>query len=772
MPLALKDLFKQELDNMVSQGILSKLDDVNVNAPEWLNSFVVIKKPNGKLLICLDPTDLNPFIVRPVCNARTMEQIIALLEDAIHFAVFDSTKGFFHVPLDEASKMLTAMLTPVGIYIYNVLAMGLSNTTDIFESCIHQILEGLNGTINIADDVLVLGCDYDSFKSTVISFLDRCVEKDLHLNPDKIWINIPNMPFFGQVLTKEGLRPDTHKVDVIKQWPTPTNVTELQSFLGSVNYLCKFIPYLSDLRQPLQGLLKSDSELLWTQVHDKAFKNLKQAICKDIALQFFDSDLPLYIETDASQKGIGAVMLQPDKKCKNTSITGIPNNLRPVAYAYETLTSCKNNYSNIERELLGVLFSVLHFKHFTFGCKVHIITDHKPLVSLLRKSLTSAFPRLSICKDIALQFFDSDLPLYIETDASQKGIGAVMLQPDKKCKNTSITGIPNNLRPVAYAYETLTSCKNNYSNIERELLGVLFSVLHFKHFTFGCKVHIITDHKPLVSLLRKSLTSAFPRLSRMLLHILDYQLDVMYQPGTKMHLSDVLSRLTSHNNNSKAEPIKGLDVTVHDVQIFTKISPLSLAKIKHVTENDPDLKSLRQYIQDGFPANRSDCAESVQAYFGFREELAIVNGLIVKGHQVVIPNQLHDEALKLLHSSPMGIVKMKDRARTSFFWSSIDRDIESHLSECHPCATFQEKQPKETLLNDPISTNPWYALAMDNFVFNSKHYLIVVNCFSKFVVVEPSKDLTSMTTINSLLDIFSEHGFPATIRCDQGCNFV
>ena len=163
----------------------------------------------------------------------------------------------------------------------------------------------------------------------------------------------------------------------------------------------------------------------------------------------------------------------------------------------------------------------------------------------------------AICKDITLKFFDSDLPLYVEADANQKGIAAVMLQPDKKCKNTSTTEISNNLRPVAYASKTLTSCESNYSNIERELLGVLFSVLHFKHFTYGRKVHIITDHKPLVSLFRKSLTSASPRLSRMLLRILDYQLDVMYQPGTKMHLSDALSRLTSHNNNSKAEPIKG-----------------------------------------------------------------------------------------------------------------------------------------------------------------------------------------------------------------------
>ena len=102
----------------------------------------------------------------------------------------------------------------------------------------------------------------------------------------------------------------------------------------------------------------------------------------------------------------------------------------------------------------------------------------------------------------------------------------------------------------------------------------------------------------------------------------------------------------------------------------------------------------------------------------------------------------------------------------------MNQDIEAHLSECHPCATFQEKQPKETLLNDPASTKPWNALAMDNFDFNGKHYLIVVHCFSKFVVVKPSTDLTSRTTINSLLDIFAEHGFPATIRCDRGHNFV
>ena len=119
----------------------------------------------------------------------------------------------------------------------------------------------------------------------------------------------------------------------------------------------------------------------------------------------------------------------------------------------------------------------------------------------------------------------------------------------------------------------------------------------------------------------------------------------------------------------------------------------------------------------------------------------------------------------------MGIVKSKDRARTSIYWPNLSKDIEAYLSTCHACATYQEKQPAESLLNDPASTKPWTALAMDNFELNGRHYLIIIDHFSKFTVVKPSQDLTSKT-IKLLLEVFSEHSLPSTIRCDCGCNFV
>ena len=210
VPLALKDRFTKEIQSMVDSSILTKLTP-GMPMPEWLNSFVIVKKPNENLKVCLNPTDMNKNIIRPECNMRTLEEIIDLLKGSVYSAVFDSTKSFFHVPIDDDSKQLTAMLTPIGIYLYNVLAMGLSNATDIFKTCMKNIVDGLQGVVNIADDILVFASDYDTFKSNVVSFLDHCVEHDLHLNPDKICINVASIPFFGQTLAKHGLMMDENK---------------------------------------------------------------------------------------------------------------------------------------------------------------------------------------------------------------------------------------------------------------------------------------------------------------------------------------------------------------------------------------------------------------------------------------------------------------------------------------------------------------------------------------------------------------------------------
>ena len=156
---------------------------------------------------------------------------------------------------------------------------------------------------------------------------------------------------------------------MIQQWPTPTNHKELQSFLGTVNYLSHISSFPFRLMCTSSVITEKDTEFIWTPVHQQAFDQLKLHVSNDVKLQFYDASKPLYIEVDTSKKGTGAVMLQEDPIMKDDSKPGsdIPMNLRPISYASKTLSLTESNYSNIECELLGLLFAITHFKHFTYG---------------------------------------------------------------------------------------------------------------------------------------------------------------------------------------------------------------------------------------------------------------------------------------------------------------------------------------------------------------------------------------------------------------------
>ena len=232
--------------------------------------------------------------------------------------------------------------------------------------------------------------------------------------------------------------------------------------------------------------------------------------------------------------------------------------------------------------------------------------------------------------DVKFNFYDCNKPLYIEVDTSKKGIGAVMLQEDSIVKKTSKCDIPDNLHPISYASKTLSSTDSNYSNIERELLGVLFAITHFKHFTYGHTVCVI----------KKSFADASPCLTRMLMQLLDYTLNVRYQPGERMHLSNALSCLSSHNM-AVGKTIKNLDVSIHAIEELTGFNSISVEKLHQHMASDPDLRLLIDHINNGFPDTSAKCPECIQPYFSFRDELSSCNGLVLKGNnRVVVPASL------------------------------------------------------------------------------------------------------------------------------------
>ena len=174
--------------------------------------------------------------------------------------------------------------------------------------------------------------------------------------------------------------------------------------------------------------------------------------------------------------------------------------------------------------------------------------------------------------------------MFIECDSSGVGIGAVLLQPDSDRVESDKNGIPCNLRPVAYASKSLTEAERQYANIERELLAVLFSVEHFKHFVYARDVTIITDHKPLLAVFKKCIHNMAPRLARMMLRLSDYNITMLYKAGKEMFLSDALSRLRTHDVN-KGTTLPNIDVTIHEID--THVSLSQMQNLQKITNENP-----------------------------------------------------------------------------------------------------------------------------------------------------------------------------------------
>ena len=363
--------------------------------------------------------------------------------------------------------------------------------------------------------------------------------------------------------------------------------------------------------------------------------------------------------------------------------------------------------------------------------------------------------------------------MYIEVDTSKKGIGAVVLQQDSVIPNTSKSSeIPTNIRPISYASKTLLTTESNYSNIECELLGLLFAVTHFKHFTYGRLVHVIMDHKPLISFFHKSLVDASPRLTRMLVQLLDYTLDVNYQPGERMHLSDALSRLSTHDN-SKGKTIQDLDISIHAIEELTGFNSLSVDKLCLHTSKDQTLQLLIDHINNGFPKSSTKLSHSIKAYFSFRDELSICNGVILKGNnRIVIPESLRPQAINILHNKAhLGLGKTLEHACICMYWPGITDAIKDSISACKACLTYSDKNQHEPYISDTI-TKPWSHVSLDNLEFCAQLFLMVLDISTKFFVVKPVPSLNTDATIQILTVVFSEHGLPHCIRCNRGRNFV
>ena len=217
------------------------------------------------------------------------------------------------------------------------------------------------GVLGIADDIVIHGPTENTHDKTVLILCETARLNNLSLNCKKTHFKSTNCKFFGHRLTPDSIKFDPKKIEAIIQMDPPQNMASLQSLNGMINYLKKFSPVLSKLSEPLRRLCKSGVIWVWESEQQDAFKAIKQGIRSLPVLAYFDKTKKHTIQCDASKKGLGAVLLQESK---------------PVMYVSRALTETEQRYSNIERELLAIVFTLERLNHYTFGRTITVQSDH------------------------------------------------------------------------------------------------------------------------------------------------------------------------------------------------------------------------------------------------------------------------------------------------------------------------------------------------------------------------------------------------------------
>ncbi|XP_060542061.1 uncharacterized protein K02A2.6-like [Pantherophis guttatus] len=369
VPFALRPKVDEQLDKLIAQGVLEPIDHAS-----WETPIVTPLKHDGSVRICADyRCTINKALAQSAYPVPVVQHLLHSLGSGAIFAKLDLAQAYQQLPVDDKTAEAQTIVTHRGAFKCNRLQFGVSAAPGIFQSMMERLLQGVPGVVPYFDDVLISGDSRTQLLERLRLVLQRFKAKGLRVRRDKCIIGVQEVEFLGFLIDSTGIHPTKSKVEAIHEAPSPKNKTELQAFLGLLNFYAIFLKQKATVAEPLHRLLGKSASWKWGQEEEAAFRAIKGLLTSKSVLIQYSETLPIRLTCDASPYGVGAVLSHE-----------LPNGSEaPIAYFSKTMSGAERNYSQLDKEALAIVAGVKRFHEYLYGRSFTIVTDHKPLLGLL-----------------------------------------------------------------------------------------------------------------------------------------------------------------------------------------------------------------------------------------------------------------------------------------------------------------------------------------------------------------------------------------------------
>jgi len=312
--------------------------------------------------------ELNKVIVPYNYTLPIITDVLRKHHGYKYCTALDLSMQFYCFKLTKAAQDIAVINTPMGPYKYLRAPIGLRNTPGFAQAMMESVLRDVEEADCYIDDIGIFSKTWEEHLVVLEKVLSRLEAKGFTMTPVKCLFGVKEMEWLGYIVTPEGLRPNKKKVDAILKLEPPRTAGEVRTFLGMVNFYRDLYPRRSHLLSKFYSLTKPTDKrgasINWTPENDLAFKELKAVLAKDTLMAVPSHRKPFHIYADASDKQLGACIMQDG---------------RPVAYYSKKLNPAQMNYSTIEKELLALVMTLKEFRSMLLGSELHCYTDHKNL---------------------------------------------------------------------------------------------------------------------------------------------------------------------------------------------------------------------------------------------------------------------------------------------------------------------------------------------------------------------------------------------------------